>query len=183
ERPHGLRGSIRDSVDGYRTLARDRLLQTFAVGVFFWYFLMQFANFLYLLGLNQAAAGNGVASEDFFSQLYASVYTSSSIVALFIQSVITSAALRRLGIARVLFVLPLWYLATYAGAAISAPDALGGGHRTVGGVPLQHVPHPRGVRAPHRREHHLDRAGCSAERRRDPRDRARRGAGRAAPLA
>src|SRR5205823_11243449 len=49
ERPHGLRGSIRDSVDGYRTVARDRLLQTFAVGVFFWYFLMQFANFLYLL--------------------------------------------------------------------------------------------------------------------------------------
>jgi len=135
ERPHGLRGSIRDSVDGYRTVARDRLLQTFAVGVFFWYFLMQFANFLYLLGLNQAAAGNGVASEDFFSQLYASVYTSSSIVALFIQSVITSAALRRLGIARVLFVLPLWYLATYAGAAISAPDALTIGF--IAGVALQ----------------------------------------------
>jgi ATP/ADP translocase len=66
------------------------------------------------------AAGSGVASEDFFSQLYASVYTSSSIVALLIQSFITSAALRKFGIARVLFVLPVWYLATYGAAAATA---------------------------------------------------------------
>src|SRR5919204_5312712 len=135
DRPRGLRASLRDSVDGYRTVARDNLLQTFSVGVFFWYFLMQFANFLYLLGLDQTAAGNGVASGDFFSQLYASVYTSSSIVALLIQSFITSAALRRFGIARVLFVLPLWYLVTYAGAVFTAPDALTIGF--VAGVALQ----------------------------------------------
>ena len=115
----GIAESLRDSAEGYRAVASDKLLQTFSVGVFFWYFLMQFANFLYLLGLDQTSqsAGGGVASEDFFSQLYASVYTSSSLVALLIQSVITSAALRRLGIGRVLFALPLWFLGTYAAAA------------------------------------------------------------------
>src|SRR5438132_8339259 len=80
-RPQGLRESLRDSAEGYRAVASDRMLRTFGVGVFFWYFLMQFANFLYLVGLNQTAAGSGVDSEDFFSQLYASVYTSSSLVA------------------------------------------------------------------------------------------------------
>src|SRR5919204_2400654 len=137
ERPRGIRASIRDSVDGYRAVARDNLLQTFSVGVFFWYFLMQFANFLYLLGLNQAAAGNGVASGDFFSQLYASVYTSSSIVALLIQSFVTGAALRRLGIARVLFALPLWYLATYGYAAYSAFLTAAGTIGFIAGVALQ----------------------------------------------
>ena len=116
-RPQGLRANLRESVDGYRTVASDRMLRTFGVGVFFWYFLMQFANFLYLLGLNQTAVGSGVASEDFFSQLYASVYTSSSLVALLIQSFITSGLIRRLGIARVLFFLPLWFFGTYAAAA------------------------------------------------------------------
>jgi ATP/ADP translocase len=116
-RHSGVRASIRDSVDGYRTVASDKMLRTFGVGVFFWYFLMQFANFLYLLGLNQTAAGSGVGSEDFFSQLYASVYTSSSLVALAIQSFITSGLVRRIGIARVLFFLPLWFLGTYAAAA------------------------------------------------------------------
>src|SRR5438552_4220281 len=55
--------------------------------------------------------------EDFFAQLYASVYTSSSLVALAIQSFITSGLLRRIGIAWVLFALPLWFLGTYAAAA------------------------------------------------------------------
>src|SRR5256884_179247 len=116
-RPHGLRASLRDSIDGYRAVTADKLMRTFGVGVFFWYFLMQFANFLYLLGLNQTAVGSGVESEDFFSQLYASVYTSSSLVALLIQSFITSGLIRRLGIARVLFFLPLWFFGTYAAAA------------------------------------------------------------------
>ena len=117
ERPQGVRATIRESVDGYRTVTSDNMLRTFGVGVFFWYFLMQFANFLYLLGLDQTAAGSGVGSEDFFSQLYASVYTSSSLVALAIQSFITSGLLRRIGIAWVLFILPLWFLGTYAAAA------------------------------------------------------------------
>ncbi len=119
ERPQGVRATIRESVDGYRTVTSDPLLRTFGVGVFFWYFLMQFANFLYLLGLDtqsSAVAAAGTGQEDVFSQLYASVYTSSSLVALAIQSFITSGLLRRIGIAWVLFLLPLWYLVTYATA-------------------------------------------------------------------
>jgi ATP/ADP translocase len=120
-RPEGIGATVRDSVDGYRTVASDPLLRTFGVGVFFWYFLMQFANFLYLLGLDAsssaAAASTDVGREDLFSQLYASVYTSSSLVALAIQSFITSGLLRRIGIAWVLFLLPLWYIGTYAAAA------------------------------------------------------------------
>lgn len=118
ERPQGVRATIRESVDGYRTVTSDNLLRTFGVGVFFWYFLMQFANFLYLLGLDTESAkgATGAGSEDLFSQLYASVYTSASLVALGIQSFVTSGLLRRIGIAWVLFFLPLWYLGTYAAA-------------------------------------------------------------------
>ena len=119
ERPKGLGASVKDSVDGYRAVASDKMLRTLGVGVFFWYFLMQFGNFLYLVGLDQSTAGSGTGSEDLFSQLYASVYTSSSLVALFIQSVLTGALLRRFGIARVLFVLPLWFLGSYAAATVT----------------------------------------------------------------
>ena len=119
ERPQGLRANLKDSLEGYRAVASDRMLRTFGVGVFFWYFLMQFGNFLYLVGLDQSTAGGGTGSEDLFSQLYASVYTSSSLVALFIQSVFTGALLRRFGIARVLFVLPLWFLGSYAAATVN----------------------------------------------------------------
>ena len=119
ERSKGIGASLKDSVDGYRAVASDRMLRTFGVGVFFWYFLMQFGNFLYLVGLDQSTAGTGTGSEDLFSQLYASVYTSSSLVALFIQSVFTGALLRRFGIARVLFVLPLWFLGSYAAATFN----------------------------------------------------------------
>jgi hypothetical protein len=119
ERPRGVRASIEDSVEGYRTVASDNMLRTFGVGVFFWYFLMQFGNFLYLVGLDTETAGTGTGSEDLFSQLYASIYTSSSLVALLIQSVFTAALLRRFGIARVLFVLPLWFLGSYAAATYS----------------------------------------------------------------
>jgi AAA family ATP:ADP antiporter len=111
-RPAGIRESLRDTADGYRAVASDRLLR-----VFFWYFLMQFANFLYLVGLDTTAAGKTVQSEDIFSVLYASVYTSASLVALFIQSALTTPLVRRFGVARVLFALPLWYLATYGLAA------------------------------------------------------------------
>jgi ATP/ADP translocase len=133
-RPEGLRATIRESTDGYRAVASDPLLRTFGVGVFFWYFLMQFANFLYLLGLDTSSAGaaTGKGQEDLFSQLYASVYTSSSLVALAIQSFITSGLLRKIGIAWVLFLLPLWYLGTYAVAAAD-PNGL----NIVTGVALQ----------------------------------------------
>jgi len=133
-RPQGLKATIRETTDGYRAVTSDPLLRTFGVGVFFWYFLMQFANFLYLLGLDQSSAQSttGVGREDHFSQLYASVYTSSSLVALAIQSFITSGLLRRIGIAWVLFFLPVWYLVTYAAAAAS-PTGL----TIVTGVALQ----------------------------------------------
>src|SRR5687767_13109012 len=118
-RPQGVKATIRETTDGYRAVTSDPLLRTFGVGVFFWYFLMQFANFLYLLGLDQSSTqvATGIDREDLFSQLYASVYTSSSLVALAIQSFITSGLLRRIGIAWMLFVLPLWFLGTYAAAA------------------------------------------------------------------
>ncbi len=118
-RPQGVRATMSESADGYRAVTSDPLLRTFGVGVFFWYFLMQFANFLYLLGLDQSSAqsATGTDREDLFSQLYASVYTSSSLVALAIQSFITSGLLRRIGIAWMLFFLPLWFLGTYAAAA------------------------------------------------------------------
>jgi ATP/ADP translocase len=117
DRPQGIGASVRESVEGHRAVASDRLLRSFGVGVFFWYFLMQFANFLYLLGLDRTAAGTGIDSEDFFSQLYAGVYTSSSLVALAIQSFITSGLIRRIGVAWMLMFLPLWFLVTYAAAA------------------------------------------------------------------
>lgn len=117
-RPTGIRATINESVDGYKAVASDPLMRTFGVGVFFWYFLMQFANFLYLLGLDQSTQNaSAVSGEDTFSVLYASVYTSSSLVALFIQSFMTTGLLRRFGIAALLFVVPLWYIATYGWAA------------------------------------------------------------------
>ncbi len=118
-RPSGIRESLRDSIDGYRTVGADGLLRVFGLGVFFWYFLMQFANFLYLVGLDQssASAGTRVGQEDVFSVLYASVYTSSSLVALGIQSFVTTPLVRRFGVARVLFALPLWYVASYGVAS------------------------------------------------------------------
>src|SRR5438445_896041 len=116
ERTKSIGASLKDSVDGYRAVVSDKMLRTFGVGVFFWYFLMQFGNFLYLVGLDQQASGSSVQSEDVFSQLYATIYTSSSLVALAIQTFLTSALLRWLGVARVLFVLPLWFLGAYAAA-------------------------------------------------------------------
>jgi ATP/ADP translocase len=123
ERPKGFGASVRDSVDGYRAVSSDKMLRTFGVGVFFWYFLMQFGNFLYLVGLDQQTAGTGTQNEDVFSQLYAGIYTSSSLVAIAIQSLVTSGLLRWMGIARVLFLLPLWYLGSFAAATLTFAGA------------------------------------------------------------
>ena len=117
-RPGGVRATISESVDGYKAVASDPLMRTFGVGVFFWYFLMQFANFLYLLGLDQSTQNaSAISGEDTFAVLYGSVYTSSSLVALFIQSFMTTGLLRRFGVVAMLFVVPLWYIATYGWAA------------------------------------------------------------------
>jgi ATP/ADP translocase len=138
-RPEGLRATVRESVDGYKAVTSDPLMRTFGVGVFFWYFLMQFANFLYLLGLDASSAREATTTsqEDLFSQLYAGVYTSSSLVALAIQSLFTSGLLRRIGIASLLFTLPLWYLGTYAGAAVESLMHGGIALGLVAGVALQ----------------------------------------------
>src|SRR5207248_6926188 len=39
-RQGGLRGSLRDSIDGYRAVGSDGLLRSLGVNVFFWYLLM-----------------------------------------------------------------------------------------------------------------------------------------------
>ncbi len=138
-RPEGLRATIRESADGYRAVTSDPLMRTFGVGVFFWYFLMQFANFLYLVALadQSSVEATRTGQEDLFSQLYASVYTSSSLVALGIQSFITSGLLRRIGIAWMLFLLPLWYLGTYAVAAVDTLRLGLNGLSLVPGIALQ----------------------------------------------
>jgi ATP/ADP translocase len=134
ERPKGFGATVRDSADGYRAVSSDKMLRTFGVGVFFWYFLMQFGNFLYLVGLDQQTAGTGTVNEDVFSQLYAGIYTSSSLVAILIQSLITSGLLRWMGIARVLFLLPLWYLGSFAAATVTFTGA---GIAFLAGVAIQ----------------------------------------------
>src|SRR5207248_6836716 len=69
-------------------------------------------------GLDQSTQNtSAISGEDTFAVLYGSVYTSSSLVALFIQSFMTTGLLRRLGVAAMLFVVPLWYIATYGWAA------------------------------------------------------------------
>ena len=95
---------------------------------------MQFGNFLYLVGLDQQTAGTGTQNEDAFSQFYAGIYTSSSLVAIAIQSLITSGLLRWMGIARVLFLLPLWYLGSFAAAALTFTGA---GIAFLAGVAIQ----------------------------------------------
>src|SRR5207237_10495975 len=77
------------------------------------------ANSLYHVACDLCMDRTGTGSEDLISQLYASVYTSSSLVSLFIQRVFTGSLLRRFGIARLLFVLPLWFLGSYAAATVN----------------------------------------------------------------
>jgi ATP/ADP translocase len=119
-RPKGVAETLRDSVAGYRAVASDRVLRTLGLNVFFWYVLMQMGMYLYLVGLDASSvSGSAIQSEDTFTRLYASVYTSASIVALGIQVLLTSALLRRFGVAIALLVLPVWYLLSYASAAIT----------------------------------------------------------------
>lgn len=110
--------SLRRALAGYRVVASDGLLRTFGVGVFCWYFLMQLGSYLYLVGLDTAAVGAGRAGEDVFSQLYAGVYTGSTLVALGLQVFLTGGLIRRVGVAWSLMVFPAWYLLSYGGALI-----------------------------------------------------------------
>ena len=119
-RARGPIASVRESVDGYRTVASDSLMRRFGVGIFFWYFLMQIGSYLYLVGLDTASAvAASRASEDLFSQMYASVYTSGTFAALAIQFFLTGGLVRRAGLAWTLLVFPAWYLATYTGAFVA----------------------------------------------------------------
>ena len=144
ERPQGLRAQILGSLDGYRAVASDRLLRPFGVNIFFWYFLMQIANYLYAAGLDaQTTAPTMQGAEDAYALLYASVYTSGSILALLIQTFFTGSLIRRLGVSAVLFCFPLWYVVTYGlgtafGLTLLIALALQAGERIV--VPAIHTP-------------------------------------------
>ena len=142
--PEGLGDRLRDLREGYRAVGSDALLRPFGLGIFFWYFLMQMANYLYLAGLDSATAGVATAQggEDAFALLYASVYTSGSLIALAIQTFISGSLIRRFGVSAALFVFPLFYLGTYgaAAAALTLVTAvlLQMGERIV--VPAIHLP-------------------------------------------
>ncbi|GAC1702564.1 MAG: hypothetical protein NVS9B6_18920 [Candidatus Limnocylindrales bacterium] len=141
--PGGPADRLRASVAGYRTVVADRLLRVFGVGVFFWYFLMQVANYVYTVGLDTASQGATLqASEDSFAVLYASVYTGGSIVALVLQTFLTGGLLRRLGVSVLVFAFPLWYLATFGASWISltliTAVLLQAGERII--VPAIHLP-------------------------------------------
>ena len=102
------------SLNGYKLMSRDRLLRPFGVNIFFWYFLMQIANYLFAAGLDSATkAGTLQQSQDDYTLLYASVYTSGSVVALLIQTFLTGGLIRRLGVSVVIFAFPLWYLVAF----------------------------------------------------------------------
>src|SRR5205085_2273098 len=99
------------SLSGYRLVSRDTLLRPFGVNIFFWYFLMQIANYLFAAGLDTATkAGTLQQSQDEYTLLYASVYTGGSLVALGIQTFLTGGLIRRFGVSVVIFAFPLWYL-------------------------------------------------------------------------
>ncbi len=110
--------AFRRALAGYGVVASDPLLRTFGIGVFFWYFLMQVGSYLYLVGLDAASAGIGVASEDLFSLIYAGVYTGSTLFALALQVLVSGGLIRQVGIAWSLMVFPVWYLLSYGGALI-----------------------------------------------------------------
>ena len=117
-RQAGVRDSLRDSLDGYRSVTSDGLLRMLGVNVFFWYTLMQVGSYLYYVGLDASTQlRTAQQSEDSFVQIYSSVYASASIVALGVQLLLTPLLLRVVGLAWSLFVFPVWYVITY-GAAI-----------------------------------------------------------------
>lgn len=139
---------ISGSLNGYKLVSRDRLLRPFGVNIFFWYFLMQIANYLFAAGLDAASkAGTLQQSQDDYTLLYASVYTSGSVVALGIQTFFTGSLIRRLGVSVVIFAFPLWYLVTFgagtyfgltAGAGLLIAVLLQAAERIV--IPALHLP-------------------------------------------
>ena len=136
------------SLNGYKLVSRDKLLRPFGVNIFFWYFLMQIANYLFAAGLDAASkAGTLQQSQDDYTILYASVYTSGSLVALGIQTFITGSLIRRLGVSVAIFAFPIWYLVTFgagtyfgltAGAGLLIAILLQAAERIV--IPAVHLP-------------------------------------------
>ncbi len=143
-RAHGFRAEVASSLDGYRAVTSDPLLRPFGVNIFFWYFLMQIANYLYAAGLDASTrSATTQGAEDAYALLYASVYTSGSLIALLIQTFLTGGLIRQVGVSAVLFAFPLWYVATYgAGAALGLNVVIAvllqAGERIV--VPAVHLP-------------------------------------------
>ena len=112
--PRSIGQRLAGSLGGYRIVSSDRLLRPFGVNIFFWYFLMQIANYLFSAGLDAATPSATVqGGQDSYTILYASVYTSGSLIALGIQTFFTGALIRRLGVSMLLFAFPLWYVVTY----------------------------------------------------------------------
>jgi hypothetical protein len=112
--PQSIGERLAGSLNGYKLVSRDKLLRPFGVNIFFWYFLMQIANYLFAAGLDTATqAGTLQKAQDDYTLLYASVYTSGSIIALLIQTFLTGSLIRRLGVSVVIFAFPLWYLVTF----------------------------------------------------------------------
>jgi AAA family ATP:ADP antiporter len=146
--PKSIGERLAGSLNGYKLVSRDRLLRPFGVNIFFWYFLMQIANYLFAAGLDAASkAGTLQQSQDDYTLLYASVYTSGSIVALLIQTFLTGGLIRRFGVSVVIFAFPLWYLVTFgagtyygltAGAGLLIAVLLQAAERIV--IPAIHLP-------------------------------------------
>ena len=146
--PKSIGQRLAGSLNGYKLVSRDKLLRPFGVNIFFWYFLMQIANYLFAAGLDAASkAGTLQQSQDDYTLLYASVYTSGSIVALLIQTFLTGGLIRRLGVSVVIFAFPLWYLVTFgagtyfgltAGAGLLIAILLQAAERIV--IPAVHLP-------------------------------------------
>jgi hypothetical protein len=146
--PRSIGERLAGSLNGYKIVSRDRLLRPFGVNIFFWYFLMQIANYLFAAGLDTATkAGTLQQSQDDYTLLYASVYTSGSLVALGIQTFLTGGLIRRFGVSVVIFAFPLWYLVTFgagtyfglaAGAGLLIAVLLQAAERIV--IPAVHLP-------------------------------------------
>src|SRR5258708_39702353 len=85
--PKSIGRRLAGSLSGYRLVSRDTLLRPFGVNIFFWYFLMQIANYLFAAGLDAATkSGTLQQSQDDYTLLYASVYTTGAGVALRLQT-------------------------------------------------------------------------------------------------
>ncbi|MDQ6858362.1 MAG: hypothetical protein M3Z65_05140 [Chloroflexota bacterium] len=146
--PRSIGQRLSGTLNGYTIVSRDRLLRPFGVNIFFWYFLMQIANYLFAAGLDAASrSGSLTQSQDDYTLLYASVYTGGSLVALGIQTFLTGGLIRRFGVSVVIFAFPLWYLFTFgagtyfglaAGAGLLIAVLLQAAERIV--IPAVHLP-------------------------------------------